>query len=94
MKMFSIVALSIVLCIASLSTASAHNASAEKLASGVQDLVTAPVGLFTHTSDRVNTSDDKICALFFGLVEGVDTAVSKTITGFVNILTFPFASHP
>lgn len=93
MKIFSILVVTIVISVAGLSTAHAHNASAEKLASGVQDIITAPAGFFTHTSDRVNSSDDKICALFFGLVEGADTAVSKTITGVVNILTFPFASH-
>jgi hypothetical protein len=61
----------------------------EKLKKGLCDLLTSPAGFFTHTSERVSGSDDKLFGLFYGIAEGADSLVGKSISGVVNILTFP-----
>lgn len=61
----------------------------QKLKKGLSDLITSPVGYFKHTSDRVSGSDDKLFGLFYGIAEGTDSLVGKSISGVVNILTFP-----
>lgn len=61
----------------------------QKIKKGLGDLLTSPVGFFKHTSDRVSSSDDKLFGLFYGIAEGTDSFVGKSISGVVNILTFP-----
>lgn len=90
MKGIRIFALVSVLMFGLNSTGFAHTLPADKIKNGLYDIVTAPIGLFTYPSDRVNSSDEKLTALLFGVMEGTDSFLGKTISGVVNILTFPF----
>ncbi len=85
--------ITVVLLFSSVDMAYAHTPGEQKLKQGIKDLITAPLGFFTHTSDRVHDSDDKFLAVFYGLAEGTDTLVGNTISGVVNILTFPFSNQ-
>lgn len=79
-----------VVCILTLAQVSYAGAAYDsKLKQGVCDLLSAPAELFIHTSDRVSGTDDKLFGLFYGIAEGTDGILSKSLSGVVNILTFP-----
>ena len=77
--------------IVSLSTtAIAQHDPAEKFASGVKDLVTAPFSYGQTISDGVNERENKVVGFAYGIFEGTDQLIGKVFSGVVNIVTFPW----
>jgi len=60
-----------------------------KLKNGVVELITSPIGFATETSALVDESQNKLFGFFAGLISGTDYLITHSISGLVDILTFP-----
>ena len=61
----------------------------DKLGHGLVDIVTSPLEIYHHTSDKVNSEDQKVLGFFKGLVESPFYMIKKLGGGVVDVLTFP-----
>ena len=60
-----------------------------KLTNGVKDFVTSPINIPVQTSKIVNNNRNKVLGLFGGILEGTFRMVHQTVSGLVDIATFP-----
>ena len=89
MKRTLIMIFAAVIISAHISLAYAMMEPVEKLKNGVVEFVTSPVGFLTETSVLVDKSENKIFGFFAGLISGTDYLITHSISGMVDILTFP-----
>jgi len=88
-KIFSLTVAVFLLMSSVVSSEALASRACDKLKTGIKELVTAPFAIATSTSEQVTKLDNKLLGLFAGIMEGSAKMTHQTISGVVNILTFP-----